>query len=392
VVTVPTGVIRDRLDKATTPARTGPTDRYEMLMGRGTHGDLASDTGYRDAVLTLWDRQVKHFSRGIGRDLRGDPEVIWAGNTPVGPAAVVVQRAYLKEHEDLNPVGLDRNSTVIGFIGVDGAGQPHVVHYDYWQPDHLNTPGDAAWYVDPAQSVLVVRDIGAPVGWGSTWQYRADGHRVLELQKLTFQDGAAIVRFPADVDRTKVRLSRMPYGGSAASALWITHAPEPADHYLTDRQLNWPDLHLAGTGRSRADNPKQVFDSALSSRTDGVSLSAGNPNWLATGQLANGSEILVGDVALDNDPSHSYAVVIAPNRSETVAHGGAVDPQATLPIIIRLPDNAGWAVARARAALSWRTGSGPWHNAGTSAALVPTAATDIGVTQPGGTRVTVPLR
>jgi hypothetical protein len=388
-VTVPSGMIRDRIERATTPARTEDGDLYGKLLDRPTQGDLAGDAAYRTKVLNLWDRQARNFSRGLGDDRRGEPHLAWAGTTPAGPAAVVVQLAYLHEHEQLNIYSANRFSTLIGYYGVAGDGRPELVDYDFWDTDHGSTVGVGAWFVDPEHAVLAVRDVGFPVGWGAQWDYRADGERELLLKELTFRDGAAVVALPSGVDRTRVMVSRMPFR-PYRNDNWVQIAGQQFPEEK-GRELDWPNLQLAGTGPIRVADPGQVFRAVLESRTFGVRTGDGGSNWLATGRLDDGRDVLVGDVTLEDDPSHSYAVLVSPDGEETVVHGGAVDPQAPAPIMIRLPDRAGWVIARAETALSWRTGAGSWHDAGTGAALVPAAATEIGVTAPGGSRTAVPL-
>lgn len=66
------------------------------------------------------------------------------------------------------------------------------------------------------------------------------------------------------------------------------------------------------------------------------------------------------------------------------AASGIVDWTAPLPVRLRLPDGQGVLVVAEGAALSYRVGTGRWHDAGRGAALLPAAAT-VRVTTASGT-------
>jgi hypothetical protein len=118
-----------RNDQVMPAAVPGPGDPYGFLMNRPTKGDLAGDQSYLDQVVSTWEKSHAKSpgqSRGIFDDLRGKPKVAWAGQTPGGKAAIVVQQSYLHNHADIH---LDQEGlyTLIGFVGEGADGSPTLV-------------------------------------------------------------------------------------------------------------------------------------------------------------------------------------------------------------------------------------------------------------------------
>lgn len=86
-------------------------------------------------------------------DLRGDPHVYWAGNTPAGQAAVVVQQAYLHPHEQLPPGAADTLRTLVGLVG-------DVINRNVPLPVRYRLPDGQGWLV---------------AAYGKALSYRTDG-------------------------------------------------------------------------------------------------------------------------------------------------------------------------------------------------------------------------
>ncbi|GFJ94759.1 SigE family RNA polymerase sigma factor [Phytohabitans rumicis] len=58
------------------------------LLDTPTRGDLAGDAAYLRKVRDAWRSHLVDIEVGV----RGEPNILWAGTTPVGPAAYIVQR------------------------------------------------------------------------------------------------------------------------------------------------------------------------------------------------------------------------------------------------------------------------------------------------------------
>jgi hypothetical protein len=395
---------RDAADRVPGPSRrqTAPADSWSAvppagadvlrwLYDRPPRGDLVRDAAYVRQVVEVWDRSHAtslNASRGVFRDLRGPSRVVWAGRTPAGPAAVVVQRAvFLAPAEGVAPgVG-----TVVGFVGVDAGGRPRLVADGY--RDRKGEPGSLslAWFVDPDRSVVAVLDLGAPVAWAQGWRYHANGVRDLDWTRVAFRDGAATVR----VDGSRwwdVHVARQPFDEPTSDLL----VARDVGARPTGTQLRWGEdapaaLRIAGLSPSRLADPGARFIAALHARIRGAVRSGGYPLWNASGRLPDGTEVVVADSRLDGDPSHAYAV-LSRGRRTSVVHGGPVDPDAPLPVVVGLPDGRGTVVARERARLEWRSAAASgWRVAGTGAALVPADATQVRVTPAGEAPVVVEL-
>jgi hypothetical protein len=99
-------------------------------------------------------------------------------------------------------------------------------------------------------------------------------------------------------------------------------------------------------------------------------------SWYAAGTTADGSRLIAGERQLDADPSRIYVVLHSPTGHVDAA-ARQPDPVSEVPVTVPLPRGQGWLVAAKGARLSWRTGSGPWTDAGTDAALLPAEASEV---------------
>lgn len=387
------------------PQRVGtasPTPETRTLEGGGLYarlyegparGDRIDDEQYVAAVLAAWkDSHTTSLNaeRGIFADLQGEPKVVWAADTPAGPAAAVVQKVVLHPGDNLNePEG---PSALIGLVGVDDQGRPRLVADDYWKSDNAGGVSPmTAWAVDPQASVVAALDLGRPVGWSDRWSYAADGVRRMTFRPISFRDGGGSVRLPGSVRREEFVMSRLPFG-HVTDALITAGIRPPRDSDGPDRRLQWAGpaggvrLPIAGTAPVTVPDPATLLDGELRARTEGVPSREAASLWTATGRLPDGRTLLAGDQQLDGDPSHAYVLIVGTqDRPDSVmVHGGAVDPAAALPFHVRLPDGLGRVVARKGAALSWRaSASDPWTAAGPDAALIPDRATQVRVVYDG---------
>ena len=130
-----------------------PGDPMLWLYHRPPQGDLADESTYVQSVIGAWNRShatSRNAKAGIFDNLRGEPRVVWAGETPGGPAALVVQPAAFPDRATVIGVG-PGDGTVVGFVGVDEERRPRVVD-DSFSYDGVSPAMQplTAWFVDPA--------------------------------------------------------------------------------------------------------------------------------------------------------------------------------------------------------------------------------------------------
>jgi hypothetical protein len=381
----------------------GSGDPYGFMMKGRTRGDLAGDKAFLAASVKAWNDSHETSvdkTRGIYDDLRGEPKVYWAGNTPGGRAAIVVQNSFLHEHGNMQ---IDREGihTLVGFIGTDAAGRTVYLTGTY------PTPGpslDAAVVTGPSrkQQAMVVIDLGKDMGWAYKREYTKAGGSVRKYTPLKFEDGVSVVKVPLGTDPYALEISLLPpdenQGYRVVNGLPPAKSTEDFDQRLWtgDKQpdgsvknVTWPMTQGAG---ALAAGANEDFLLAVVGRSDPGTHGTYLPAWVGYGVTPNGSTVLLSELQLDPDPTHVYAVIIPKSGQAKVVPGGVPDPDATLPVSIKLPAGQGWAIAAKDAELSYRFGSGAWSPVRKNAALVPAGAeAEVKVTL-GATTKVVPLR
>jgi hypothetical protein len=346
-------------------------DPYGFLLKWPTRGNLAGDQAYFDQVVAAWQGshdKSENKSRGIFDDLRGTPQVVWAGRTPAGPAAIVVQQAYLHHHEDIQ---LDREGlyTLIGLVGPGADGKPKVVADSYPAPGVGLATG---FVVGDGQKALIVLDTGHQVGWSKERLYTADGHSGRQYTPLKFTDGVSVVSLPEGVNVDGLRIRALPVTGP--SGLNIHGIPGQGAESVGDNRL-WSDAGsmlwamtpgAEGLAKTAEDTLRNTLDAAR----DPAAYSIGFSLWTGYGRTANGSELFLGELVLDRDLTRVYAV-LKKNGRTTIVPGGVPLQESPLPVSIKLPDGQGWAVAQKDADLSYRVDGGNWSTPRKNALLVP---------------------
>lgn len=365
----------DRSDQIQ-PAKSVATDPYGFLLKGSTRGDLAKDSAYLRQVVEIWNKSHPtsgNADRGIFDDLRGQAKVAWAGKTPGGKAAIVVQQAYLHPHDNIQLDG-EGIQTLVGYVAENAAGKQTLIADSYPAP---GSGLDIAFVTGGRTKALVVMDpTGGDFGWSPERTYTAGGS-TRKYEPLKFKDGISVVGLPAQVKLDGLRVSALPATTPQARGFAIRDNRPPLTA-IPDNRLwkepepvyaTWPMTDGADNlAKTASDDFQQALDSVGDPHVDGTAMSL----WFGYGVTANGSQLLLGEQALDDDPTHIYAVLRSPGGKQTVVQGGVPDAKAPLPVSIKLPDGQGWAVARMKAELSYRYGDGAWSAPRKNTVLVPT--------------------
>jgi hypothetical protein len=360
-----------------TSSRPRPDNLLPVAPATSSERDIGAE------ALAQWAASpaaVDAQDRGFFADVRGPAELLWAGSTPGGPAAVVTQRSYLHEGHKLPPDAAGMY-TLYGFYGSSPDGTPRLVGTDYVPDDvalrdSLRVQG---WFVDPAHSVLAVLTLGQPLAVSTGWSYSPDGSaRRTRWQPVSdLGGGVSVAVMPAGSDP---RLAVQPFV-DFQSLRAIVGGPQDVSPAAVDRRLPWTGAvrRLPGGSAGSLDQLGRRLDGALDARTDSAAMRYGSSTWLVTGP-----GFVLGERVLDRDPSRLYALL----DDGRIVDGGPIDLHAALPVALRLPAGQGWVVAAYGSALRWRHAGGAWTDVGRDAALLPDG-TDLQV-EVGGSTV-VPL-
>ncbi|SCF46415.1 hypothetical protein [Micromonospora mirobrigensis] len=358
----------------------------ELLLDQPTRGDLADDRRWLSTVLATY-RRTRDDSplRGLGLTRRpaGEPHVTWAGSTPAGPAAAVVQRMWTDRHQP---------SVFIWFAGTDPAGRVEPVGADILAaPGRPAGWGSRAFLTGVDRSTLVVLDVGGDVQWSARRTYRADRVVRTDWRPVTFTDGAAVVRVPPQRDRYAVAVRD---GAGAYLSLGNLTDPtvipdDPGLGWRTPAGGGWPAdrparFPLAPRGALSLDTVLMFLGKGDAGQHEPAGGATGR-DWTAYGRTGRGELFVAADVRFGGDPTRTV-VYIQPLTSTdprfgpvVTVYGDEVDRTAPLPVAVRLPDGRGWLVARKDATLSYLDHDGRWHPAGRNAALLPSTATRVRV-------------
>ncbi|MFI7513967.1 hypothetical protein ACIBVK_10800 [Micromonospora echinofusca] len=357
------------------------------LFDEPTRGDLAGDERYLRQVRQAWRQRA----RDTGFDAGTDPHVVWAGDTPAGPAAYVAQQSTVA-HEVSESAG----GRMIGYAAFvePTADGPRVMTVE--TVTDATEGNSSAVLLGPRRDVLVVLDAGHRVEFSPTLRYAADGRIERTFQPVAFRDGAAVLSVPPQRGRVTVALVRRPV--SATTAVHIANAtdvlfadrkaspqPRSVTYTLPGADRVWGDTPAAQVGRD-------VFATdALAAYVDhgGTHRAGGSPSLTVYGATPDGRQLLLQTIQHDDDPARAIAMLAHGGAPFQPVASGFVDWTAPLPVRLRLPDGQGVLVVTEGAALSYRIGAGRWHDAGRGAALLPADATEVRVTAAGGTVTTV---
>jgi hypothetical protein len=357
-----------------------------------TKGDLAGDQAFLDETREVWQRDLPIAPEARDRyydDLRGDPHVYWAGNTPAGRAAVVLQQVYVHPNNQVPEDGL---RTAEGLVAVDpDDGQLKLVTTRMIGWDE---PGVADYYkFGPDDRTVLIVDNGKPLHYA--FEYTDKGTAEFRKIKVSWRQakpdgGVAIVSVPSAENSRAI----IAYEGNsppeliswydnslvttAASAYLGLRLTDPAYRMRTDllpwgevvwelgEPLGLPPVVLDGMWGYFRYVP-HVSDYAVGRWTIAARLPDGRVLVLKESQTGDAKPRLVA--RMGTNPSAETLALI---------DGGTMDPGAVLPVRFRIPDGGGWIVADKGKELSYRTSPGAaWQKSGRDAALLPANATEV---------------
>ncbi|MCW6009224.1 hypothetical protein K1W54_32475 [Micromonospora sp. CPCC 205371] len=367
-------------------------DVASPLFDEPTRGDLARDPAFLREVTDAWRGATENAELW----LRGEPHVVWAGNTPKGKAAYVAQRSLD------NPVVVQpEGERLIGYAGfvVPTANGLRVLTFEQFH-DSGNLDGNSqAVLLGPDRDTLLVLDFGHPVEYSPSMSYAPDGRIVRQRLPVTFRDGAASLPVPPQLTKVTIAVGRAPM--SVDSRIHVVNEneilfpdgkerPEPRrfDYVLPGADRAW------GAAVAPTAWPPGAV-AALAPFLDSIGTHVVDPeapDLTVFGATPDGRRLLVSTIQYDDDPGHAVAMLGRGESEYPVVATQPVDWAEPLPVRLRLPDEQGTLVAAPEAKLEYRTGaSGTWLDAGRGAALLPAGATDVRVTPASGVARTVRL-
>lgn len=361
-----------------------PVQTGNPLLDAPTSGNLAGDTQFLNDAVAAWEagKEISpNADRGIFDDLRGDPHVYWAGNTPAGRAAVVAQSAYLHPHDGLGSEDTNQSRTLVGLLATDPAdGTFKLVN------DQYDATAGRFMFGDGDRTVLII-DRGAPlfVAYSTTFE---QGKINTEWQRPSRADGVAVMELPEGTTPTQVAAfagEQPPAGLANVDGSVIL---DPSSWYLSPDTIQsqspdhtglpWVGTELAvgDPGGPQIDPNAVFFDEVSLKLSNGSAVGNYTSTWHIRAGLPDGRVAVVGDNQTGGTPCRFYAVLVSPDGAKTVVQGDDVDANAVLPVKFRLTDGQGWVVAAKGQSLSHRT-DGDWSAPAQDAALIPDAATQV---------------
>lgn len=381
----------------------GPVQETQAAspLTRPANGDLADDRDFLDQVTRTWHADLPTFVAKPA-PVASRPHVWWAGSTPAGKAAVVLEEIDRENRKDL----------YVGLVGTDPVdGQFHMLAYvpAMTGPNGEIAPPKGFLFGPDDRTVLIITNEKTFVSTGLN--VGPDGKLSRDWSAFTPRDGAvaATLDFPAGWEPRDVGA----YNGGPGDHL-VTITPGYVELWVASERraialgqdphrgkqpygLDWaPATPLIWrVGNEAAQPPADVTTRFKETLVNGGyaadSLQFSNGFYIVAG-LPDGRVAIVSHEL--NRPNHQYmyGVLVSDDKPDQVVFGGELDGGVPLPVRVHLPDGQGWAVADKGAALSYDTGDGRWIGVGRDAALIPENAARVQVARDGAQPAVVDLR
>ena len=356
----------------------------DARLNEPTIGTLAGDQAFLGEVVAEWRKGLPYAfeaSRGYYDDIRGEPHVYWAGDTPAGRAAIVLQQVYVHPTAEVTEKGL---RTAEGLVATDPAddtlklvstrviGQAPPRLADYFQ-------------FGPGDRTLVAIDEGEPLYYASR---RTENGSVslVNPRRLEPDGGVAFMTIPDEPWTAVVYEGSHPiapkevageFGQIPASYYLYTRLADPSSRPGTDL-LRWDDtVWQLGT---RFDMEPGQFDAKWGGYSYIYLADIAVSPWTIVAGLPGGRMIILKERQYRTAEPRLIAKTAPNATTETMdlIDGGVVDRDAVLPVRFQIPDGGGWIVADKGKEISYRTSpEAPWQKAGRDAALLPDGVTEV---------------
>lgn len=373
---------RDLADRpAADPTPSAPADPWAEYRGwRGpypllegpTRGDLAHDTAFLREAVQRW----RKFDSGI--TLTGEPHVVWAGTTPAGKAAFIAQRGDNPE----SPVVYGH----LGLVEPGPDGRPVVESYAFLQhPATIRKP--TSMLLGAKRDVLVVLDTGLKdVTYSTDFAYAPDGTVTRTYRPVTYTDGAAVIRLPAQIERYTMALKapRVPVDSPVT-------ADNVRDSLATEGPAGGVQYWMLPEGR-RTDESCRLAEDERFWDAGAMHPPGSSGEWNITARTPDGRYVCVKTYQFGSDPRRvAYGIGTSDSPPPVARSAGAAASAGPLAVRLRLPGGQGVIVGAEDASLRYRSGTGPWQAVAGSVALLPDSATAVQVIRKGKPAVRVEL-
>lgn len=358
-----------------------------------TTGDLAGDQAFLDEAREAWHDGLPYApeaARGYYDDKRGEPHVFWAGDTPAGHAAIVLQQMYVHPTGEVPENGLRTAEGLVAIDPVDGRLKLVGTRLIGW-----DEPGRADYYrFGPEDRTLLIVDHGQPVHYSidTALVDREDGGRGIryDWERAEPDGDVAIVTIPADRDPRSVvafqgddppellPVENVTYERMSASTYLSLRLADPA-HRMRSSLLRW------GDSLWEVGEPLGLQKGVVDVKWGAYRYAPGEPDvavgaWTIVAGLPDGRIVILKERQRGGaEPRLVARVAPSPvTETMTLVDGGTVDSDAVLPVRFHVPDGGGWIVADKGKELSYRTSpDAPWQKAGRDAALLPDNVTEV---------------
>jgi hypothetical protein len=318
----------------------GPVALAAFSMWGPTRGNLAGDEAFRTLVRHEWANPTgpESYKDKGPRDMTGPIRILYAGQTPDGPAAVVAQQSTRKQEGILVGVMTTIPGSGLSLWGPNSNGNwgdstiANVGRFDAHQVSFSSGSGRHIIVLPTNPSDQVSVSVGHRLS--------SNGYAVRTWTPLSTVDGVATVSAPS-ASSSWDTLVRTSHDGRVQdeSSVWINAGPLPSPSNALDNSM--PDL-LSVAGGALVGFDADLYTSWV--QRHGASFEPyGDSGWQIGGALPNGDGLNVQQMWLYGDPAHTV-VSEEVNNKWHVLYDRVTDPHAKPLLAVRLPAIGGWLV------------------------------------------------